>query len=297
MCGFVGFTNHIRQTEETLHNMMDTIIHRGPDSSGEYVDDCIALGFRRLSIVDLEFGNQPMFNEDESLVLVFNGEIYNSRELRDVLAKSGHVFSNNSDSEVLLHAYEEYGYEFVKKLRGMFAFIIWDKNNKRIFGARDMFGIKPLHYAKMGDSFIFGSEIKSFLKHPSFKKELNREALENYLSFQYSPCCETFFKGVYKLPPAHYFVYENDKLEISRYWMVDFEEEDGKQLEEWADEIERVFDDSVEAHKISDVEVGSFLSSGVDSSYVACSANVDKTFTVGFEQHKNNEINYGEELS
>ncbi len=297
MCGFIGFTNHIKQTKETLQNMMNTIIHRGPDSSGEYIDDFIALGFRRLSIVDLEFGNQPMFNEDESLVLVFNGEIYNSRELRDVLVKSGHVFSNNSDSEVLLHAYEEYGYEFVKKLRGMFAFIIWDKNSKRIFGARDMFGIKPLHYAKMGDSFIFGSEIKSFLKHPSFKKELNREALENYLSFQYSPCCETFFKGVYKLPPAHYFVYENDKLEISRYWMVDFEEEHGKQLEEWADEIERVFDDSIEAHKISDVEVGSFLSSGVDSSYVACSANVDKTFTVGFEQHQYNEINYAEELS
>lgn len=297
MCGFVGFTNHIKKTGKTLHNMMDTIIHRGPDASGEYIDDFIALGFRRLSIIDLEFGNQPMFNEDKSLVLVFNGEIYNSRELRDVLVKMGHAFSNKSDSEVLLHAYEEFGYDFVKELRGMFAFVIWDKNNKRIFGARDMFGIKPLHYAKMGDSFIFGSEIKSFLKHPLFKKELNREALENYLSFQYSPCCETFFKGVYKLPPAHYFVYENDKLEISRYWMVNFEEEDGNQLEEWADEIERVFDDSVEAHKISDVEVGSFLSSGVDSSYVACSANVDKTFTVGFEQHKYNEINYAEELS
>ncbi len=297
MCGFVGFTNNIKQTEETLHKMMDTIIHRGPDSSGEYIDDFVALGFRRLSIIDLEFGNQPMFNEDKSLVLVFNGEIYNSRELRDVLVKRGHDFSNQSDSEVLLHAYEEFGYDFVKELRGMFAFIIWDKNNSRIFGARDMFGIKPLHYAKMEGSFIFGSEIKSFLKHPSFKKELNREALENYLSFQYSPCCETFFRGVYKLPPAHYFVYENEKLEISRYWMVNFEEEGGKQLEEWADEIERVFDDSVEAHKISDVEVGSFLSSGVDSSYVACSANVDKTFTVGFEQHKYNEIDYAKELS
>ena len=188
MCGFVGFTNHIKQTEKTLHNMMDTIIHRGPDSSGEYIDDFVALGFRRLSIIDLEFGNQPMFNEDKSLVLVFNGEIYNSRKLRDVLVTRGHAFSNQSDSEVLLHAYEEFGYDFVKELRGMFAFVIWDKNNKRIFGARDMFGIKPLHYAKMGDSFIFGSEIKSFLKHPSFKKELNREALENYLSFQYSQC-------------------------------------------------------------------------------------------------------------
>ena len=297
MCGFVGFTNNIKQTKETLHKMMDTIIHRGPDSSGEYIDDFVALGFRRLSIIDLEFGNQPMFNEDKSLVLVFNGEIYNSRELRDVLVKRGHDFSNQSDSEVLLHAYEEFGYDFVKELRGMFAFVIWDKNNNRIFGARDMFGIKPLHYAKMEGSFIFGSEIKSFLKHPSFKKKFNRKALEDYLSFQYSPCCETFFQGVYKLPPAHYFVYENNKLEISRYWMVNFEEEGGKQLEEWADEIERVFDDSVQAHKISDVEVGSFLSSGVDSSYVACSANVDKTFTVGFEQHKYNEIDYAKELS
>lgn len=297
MCGFVGFTNNIKQTEETLHKMMETIIHRGPDSCGEYIDDFVALGFRRLSIIDLEFGNQPMFNEDKSLVLVFNGEIYNSRELRDVLVKRGHDFSNQSDSEVLLHAYEEFSYDFVKELRGMFAFVIWDKNNNRIFGARDMFGIKPLHYAKMEGSFIFGSEIKSFLKHPSFKKKFNRKALEDYLSFQYSPCCETFFQGVYKLPPAHYFVYENNKLEISRYWMVNFEEEGGKQLEEWADEIERVFDDSVRAHKISDVEVGSFLSSGVDSSYVACSANVDKTFTVGFEQHKYNEIDYAKELS
>ena len=167
MCGFVGFSNTIAQTEEILGKMMQTIVHRGPDSSGEYVDDDIALGFRRLSIIDLEFGDQPMFNEDKSLVLVFNGEIYNSKNLKNDLIQKGHVFSNNSDSEILLHAYEEYGYESVKKLRGMFAFVIWDKASKRIFGARDMFGIKPLNYAKMGNSFIFGSEIKSFLKHPS----------------------------------------------------------------------------------------------------------------------------------
>ncbi len=297
MCGFVGFSNTIAQTKEILEKMMQTIVHRGPDSSGEYVDDDIALGFRRLSIIDLEFGDQPMFNEDKSLVLVFNGEIYNSKNLKNDLIQKGHVFSNNSDSEVLLHAYEEFGYESVKKLRGMFSFVIWDKANKRIFGARDMFGIKPLNYAKMGNSFIFGSEIKSFLKHPSFKKELNLKALENYLSFQYSPESETFFKGVYKLPPAHYFVYENEKLQTKRYWIAKFEENSKNGLEDWADEIQRVFDDSIEAHKISDVEVGAFLSSGVDSSYVACSANVDKTFTVGFSQHKYNEIDYAKELS
>ncbi len=297
MCGFVGFTNNIENDKQVLNDMMDKIVHRGPDSFGEYIDDDIALGFRRLSIVDLEFGDQPMFNEDGSLALVFNGEIYNADLIRKDLIKKGHVFANHSDSEVLLHSYEEFGYDFVKNLRGMFAFIIWDKNKKRIFGARDMFGIKPLNYAKMGNCFIFGSEIKSFLKHPSFVKELNREALETYLSFQYSPCTETFFKNVYKLPPAHYFVYENGNMDIVRYWIADFEAEDGKELSEWVDDIERTFDDSIAAHKIADVEVGSFLSSGVDSSYVACSANVDKTFTVGFSQHNYNEIDYAKELS
>ncbi|MDE5600513.1 MAG: asparagine synthase (glutamine-hydrolyzing), partial [Oscillospiraceae bacterium] len=297
MCGFVGFTNHIENDKQVLNDMMDTIVHRGPDSFGEYIDDDIALGFRRLSIVDLECGDQPMFNEDRSLVLVFNGEIYNADLIRKDLIKKGHVFANHSDSEVLLHSYEEFGYDFVKELRGMFAFIIWDKNKKRIFGARDMFGIKPLNYAKMGDCFMFGSEIKSFLKHPSFIKEFNREALETYLSFQYSACTETFFKNVYKLPPAHYFVYENGNMNIVRYWMADFEAEDDKELSEWVDDIERTFDDSIAAHKIADVEVGSFLSSGVDSSYVACSANVDKTFTVGFSQHNYNEIDYAKELS
>ncbi|MDF2567094.1 MAG: hypothetical protein K0R90_550 [Oscillospiraceae bacterium] len=297
MCGYVGFTNDIEQADETLKNMMNKIVHRGPDSEGVYVDDGIALGFRRLSIIDLAQGDQPLFNEDGSMVLMFNGEIYNYQKLREELVEKGHAFKTHTDSEVLLHGYEEYGVSLLNRLRGMFSFVIWDKNNERIFGARDFFGIKPMYYALMDDTFMFGSEIKSFLPHPKFKKELNERALENYLSFQYSPTNETFFKNVFKLLPAHYFVYENNHLETTRYWEPVFEADDSKSLEQWIEEISETFEDSVEAHKISDVEVGSFLSSGVDSSYVAASANVDKTFTVGFDNEIYNEISYAKELS
>ena len=226
MCGFVGFTNRIENAQDTLNTMMDKIIHRGPDSAGSYVDDDIALGFRRLSIIDLACGDQPMFNEDKSLVLTFNGEIYNFQSLKEDLIQAGHTFANHSDSEVLLHSYEEYGPEFVKKLRGMFSFVIWDKNNRTLFGARDPFGIKPMYYAQMNGSLLFGSEIKSFLPHPHFQKQLNEEALEHYLSFQYSVTAETFFKDVYKLPPAHYFVYKDGKLDITRYWEPSFHAEE-----------------------------------------------------------------------
>ncbi len=297
MCGFVGFTGQ-EADGSVLRSMTDSIAHRGPDDADFYEDEGISLGFRRLSIIDLAGGRQPMLNEDGSKVLVFNGEIYNFQSIREDLLKAGHEFKTRSDSEVLLHGYEEYGKDLLNKLRGMFAFVIWDKSRGEIFGARDFFGIKPLYYAKMGETFLFGSEIKAFLKHPSFKKELNTRALENYLSFQYSPGPETFFKNVYKLPPAHYFRYGGGKLEIERYWTPEFNAEEDKSLDYWVDSIEATFDDSIRAHKISDVEVGSFLSSGVDSSYVACSADVDKTFTVGFENgEKYNEINYAEELS
>ncbi len=297
MCGFVGFTGKINNSNEVLKNMLDTIVHRGPDSSGMYNDKEISIGFRRLSIVDLANGSQPMFNEDSSLVLVFNGEIYNSKTIREDLIKSGHIFKTTTDSEILLHGYEEYGENLLQKLRGMYAFVIWDKNKKRIFGARDIFGIKPFYYCKMNETFMFGSEIKSFLKHPHFKKELNRNALEQYLSFQYSPYLETFFKGVYKLPPAHYFIYENDQIKIKKYYEIKFEEKKDLSLEEWVENIEQVFLNSVKAHKISDVEVGSLLSSGIDSSYIASSAEVDKTFTVGFSQNGYNEISYAKDLS
>jgi asparagine synthase (glutamine-hydrolysing) len=184
------------------------------------------------------------------------------------------------------------------KLRGMFAFVIWDKEKKELFGARDYFGIKPLYYYKKDNDFIFGSEIKSFLHHPAFVKELNVDALENYLTFQYSATDETFFKNVYKLPPAHYFTYKDGKLEINRYWQVEFKADHSHTLEETVNEISEVFHDSVKAHKIADVEVGSFLSSGVDSSYVAAVADVDKTFTVGFDNgEKYNEIDWAKGFS
>ncbi len=297
MCGFVGFLNDCDNTKNVLELMMDRIKHRGPDSDGMYVDDDIALGFRRLSIIDLKNGSQPIFNEDSSLVMVFNGEIYNYRQLREELIKKGHTFRTETDSETIIHGYEEFGEELPNKLRGMFAFVIWDKNNKELFGARDYFGIKPLYYAKQDGHFLFGSEIKSFIPHPYFKRELNEDALESYLSFQYSGLDETFFKGVFRLRPAHYFKLKDGNMEIKRYWQVKFDEEKGHDMDYWVDEISKTFDESVEAHKISDVEVGSFLSSGVDSSYVACRANVDKTFTVGFANEKYNEISYAKDLA
>lgn len=298
MCGFVGFTNNLRDASPVLQNMMDSIIHRGPDSEGKYLDADIALGFRRLSIIDLSQGHQPLFNEDKSMVLVFNGEIYNYQSLREELIKCGHEFATNTDSEVLIHGYEQWGKDLLKKLRGMFAFVIWNKNTNELFGARDFFGIKPMYYAIMNGTFMFGSEIKSFLHHPDFKKELNETALENYLTFQYSPCVETFFKGVYKLLPAHCFTYKDGKLTTERYWDINFDADEKPELDEWVDMISDTFKNSVEAHKIADVEVGSFLSSGVDSSYVAAVANVDKTFTVGFgEDDKYNEIGYAKEFS
>lgn len=299
MCGFTGFTNRIQDDGAVLGAMMNRIIHRGPDSSGQYIDGDIALGFRRLSIIDLAEGDQPMFNEDKTLVLTFNGEIYNFKELRAELTAAGHVFANNSDSEVLLHGYEQWGTGLLERLRGMYAFVIFDRRDKSLFGARDIFGIKPFYYAQMNGSFLFGSEIKSFLDHPDFRKELNEEALGHFLSFQYSPTEETFFKGVYKLPPAHYFLLRGGKLDKVRYFRPEFKSESGV-LEYFADLTDRAVRESVEAHKIADVEVGSFLSSGIDSSYIAEAAKVDKTFTVGFESpdgDRYNEIHYAKEFA
>lgn len=299
MCGIVGFTNNIDNSDEVLEKMMDRIKHRGPDAEGKYVDDDIALGHRRLSIIDISSsGDQPIFNEDGSLVIIFNGEIYNYMEIREKLVESGHSFKTNTDTEVLIHGYEQYGEKLLNMLRGMFSFVIWNKNKKELFGARDFFGIKPMYYANMNGTLMFGSEIKSFLEHPKFVKELNTAALENYLTFQYSPTSETFFKNVYKLPPAHYFRFKDGKFEAKRYWDVKFNADGKPQLDEWVNRISDTFHNSVEAHKIADVEVGSFLSSGVDSSYVAAIADVDKTFTVGFgSDEKYNEIGWAKNFS
>lgn len=300
MCGFVGFSGRLEKRQEILEKMMSRIIHRGPDSAGEFIGDDIALGFRRLSIIDLDGGAQPIYNEDKSVVTVYNGEIYNFMELRRELERAGHRFVTRTDTEVLVHGWEEYGERLIPKLRGMFALLVYDMKNHKLLGARDYFGIKPFYYyrTERGD-YMFASEIKSFLEHPDFIKKLNRRALRPYLTFQYSALDETFFEGVYKLPPAHYFVLDLDKkplLEPVRYWDIDFTEKPGD-FDALASDIDKTVRESVEAHKISDVKVGSFLSGGVDSSYITACLMPDKTFSVGFDYDKFNETNYAKELS
>ncbi|WP_449538196.1 asparagine synthase (glutamine-hydrolyzing) [Ferdinandcohnia sp. Marseille-Q9671] len=303
MCGFVGFADSKLEIDKvkTINDMMDTIIHRGPDSGDYFTDDHATLGFRRLSIIDLsEEGSQPMYNEDGSCVLVFNGEIYNYQELREDLLAKGHIFKCDADSEVIIHAYEEYGVDLLQKVRGMFAFAIWDKNDESMFLARDFFGIKPLYYTQntTDNSLVFGSEIKSFLKQPAFKKELNKDALKPYLTFQYSVLDETFFKGVYKLKPGHYMIYKKGNIDIKPYWKIDFNSKD-KGLEHYIEEINNTLKESVNYHKISDVKVGSFLSGGIDSSYITALLKPNKTFSVGFQDYEGifNETNLAKDLS
>lgn len=298
MCGFVGFTGMTNDREHDLSRMMDRIVHRGPDMGGMYFDRDVALGFRRLSILDLtEAGAQPMKSEDGNVVVVFNGEIYNFQSLRAELEAQGHTFHCGADTEVLVHGYEEWGDDLVYRLRGMYAFVIWDKQRRRLMGARDIFGIKPFYYYPIADGgMIFGSEIKSFLDHPKFVKEVNPDALLPYLTLQYSATEETFFKGVYKLPAAHYFTLEDGKMTVKRYWDCTFKEQ-RTDFETCAEKLDGVVHESVAAHRIADVEVGAFLSGGVDSSYIAACLMPDDTFSVGFEQHKFNETNYAAELS
>lgn len=303
MCGFAGYIHNYGtfDKEEVIHKMADRIKHRGPDDAHYYIDDGIALGFRRLSIIDLEGGRQPILNEDGSLVLLFNGEIYNYQELREELIKAGHVFTTKTDSETILHGYEEYGKKILDRLRGMFAFIIWNKNTKELFGARDIFGIKPFYYYKKGKEFMFGSEIKSFLSHPNFEKELDEDMIPLYLSYEYSPDERTIFKNVFKLPGAHCFTYKNGELKVERYYKIEYKIEDNKSLEYWEDAITKEFTESVSMHQIADVEVGCFLSSGVDSSYVVKEISKGtkkvKTFSVGYEEEKYSELPYAQDFS
>ncbi len=341
MCGICGFTGQNVDRGQVLTDMMNRIIHRGPDGAGQYMDDEIAMGFRRLSIIDLEGGDQPMRTEDGRLVITFNGEIYNYRELREELKGRGHSFRTRSDTEVLLHGYSEYGVKILDRLRGMFAFVIWDTRKKELFGARDMFGIKPFYYVQAGGSFIYGSEIKSILEYPGYEREVNLEALEQYMSFQYSVLPETFFKGIFRLPAGHYMIWKDGKLRTRRYFdpmltpvkAKDREKEEGRKTvgekavgekaagekaagekadshncidgsgagqsahDRLVDEIDRAVQESVRYHMVSDVEVASLLSSGVDSSYVAATFKGAKTFTVGFDYETYNEIPYAEALS
>ena len=298
MCGICGFVGKVDNSKVVLKKMMDKIAHRGPDDEGMYVDEDAAIGHRRLSIIDLSHGAQPMYNETGDIAIVFNGEIYNHLDIRKELIEKGHVFANESDTECLIHAYEEYGTDMLSKLRGMFAFVIWDTKNKTMFGARDHFGIKPFYYSQVNGNLVFSSEIKAILEFPGFKKEVNVAALEQYLSFQYSVLPECFFKGVYKLPAGHYMILKDGKLEIERYFDPMMEPKESGDLNETVSEIEKIVHNTVDAHMIADFEVGSLLSSGVDSSYVVSEFPGEKTFTVGFldKQSKYNEIRYAEGL-
>lgn len=298
MCGIVGFIGARENAQTILQAMMDRIAHRGPDGQGQFLEGPVALGQRRLSIIDLDGGKQPMYNEDGSLVVVFNGEIYNFQALTAELQAAGHTFATRSDTEVLLHGYEEWGKGMLDRLRGMFTFALWDRKAETLFLARDHFGIKPLYYYQNEEGeLLFGSEIKSFLDHPGFHKALNEDQLSLYLSYQYSPGEDTFFRGVKKLLPAHCLTWQGGEVKIERYWQPAFTPDEGPALAEWEQAIADAMTESVAAHKIADVEVGSFLSSGVDSSYMAALAKVDKTFTVGFANKQYDETDYAKEFS
>ncbi len=318
MCGICGFIEKNSKVslprEHILEMMMTALIHRGPDQGKSWLSEKAALGFRRLSIIDLEGSVQPMANETGELMLVFNGEIYNYQELRQQLLEAGHSFSTQGDSEVLLHGYEEWGERLPEHLRGMFAFAIWDEKNERLYAARDPFGIKPFYYTLADGCFIFASEIKGILPHPSYKKKLNTEALEQYLSFQYSALEQTFFQGIRQLKPGHFLKYDRktSSLELTQYFVPELypgcsekqkektgENPEKTDMERWVSLLDQVIGASVKTHMAADVEVGAFLSGGVDSSLVAAEFTGTKTFTVGFgkSQTRYNEMPLAKELA
>ena len=292
MCGIAGkinFANEAPVSLSEIEAMLRPMRHRGPDGQGIHLDGNVGLGHLRLSIIDLDTGAQPMTNEDRTVWIVFNGEIYNFRELREQLLAKGHVFKSKSDTEVIIHAYEEYGVDCVAKLRGMFAFAIWDSKRRRLFLARDRVGIKPLYYSQTSRALLFGSELKGIMVDPQVGRTIDRSALRTFLSFKYLPGEATLFQSVKKLLPGHYLVAEKGSVTIRRYWDLRFTEEHyGKSFDEAVEELRALLATTVRDHMIADVPVGVLLSGGVDSSAVLSFAvqNTGKkinTFTVGFD--------------
>ncbi len=296
MCGIAGILTKRENKKEIIEAMSERIKHRGPDGVGYFFDGDLALCHRRLSIIDLSTGNQPMFNEDATIVTVFNGEIYNYIELKEELEKLGHIFKTKSDTEVLVHGYEEWYTDLPKHLRGMFAFAIYDKKTKELFLARDNFGIKPLYYTIMNDTFMFASEIKAFLDTPDFQKILNEDILKAYLEFSFVPTNETFFKEVYRLDAGMSLIYKDKNIKLNKYFKLDFKDKE-QSFAEAVEDIQKVMQDSVKKHLLSDVEVGSFLSSGIDSSYIVSLAKPARTYTVGYDIAKYDEISYAKDLT
>ena len=296
MCGIAGYINYTNKpNKKVLKSMTDRIAHRGPDAEGFYLDNIAALGHRRLSIIDLSTGNQPMYSNDKKIVIVFNGEIYNYLELKKDLEKK-YKFSTTSDTEVLIYGYREWGHSLTSKLRGMYAFALWDIDKGELYCARDTWGIKPFYYYENNNTFMFASEIKAFLDHPDFVKEFNDTILSAYLCFNSVPTNETFFKGVKRLEPGYQLILNKEGLKIEKYFELEFKETDNN-LEDIAEDINKAMIDSVKHHEIADVEVGSFLSSGIDSSYLVSISKPDHTYTVGYDNPKYDEISYAKDLT
>ena len=291
MCGICGVFSEQRPVESnTLQRMNDTLVRRGPDQGGTFLGKGVGLAMRRLSIIDLSGGQQPIHNEDSSVWIVFNGEIYNYRELRDDLLLRGHKFETNSDTEVIVHLYEEYGDDLVKYLRGMFAFAIWDIPKRRGLVVRDRLGIKPLFYAQSGDTLVFGSEIKAVLASGLPSKKLDYQALDAFFTFTYIPAPLTIYTDVRKLEPGHLLVFESGRIEKKRYWDLDAKCQD--EDSNWEERFDKAIEDAVESHLVSDVPIGAFLSGGIDSSLVVAlmsqhTTDPVQTFTMGFGGSKN----------
>jgi len=308
MCGITGkifFDKNRRVEESALHVMTDAIEHRGPDDEGFFISGQVGLGFRRLSIIDLSHGHQPLANEDESVWIVFNGEVYNYKALQSDLISKGHVFKTQSDTETIVHLYEEYGTECVKKLRGMFAFAVWDEKNKQLFCARDRFGIKPFYYYHDKEKFIFGSEIKTILNASDVNNELSAEGLYSYFAYNYITSDLSIYEHIRKLQPAHSLLLplnaRNEPV-IEKYWDIRFEPDFTKTEEQWVEEIIHELSESVKLHMVSDVPLGAFLSGGIDSSATVAmmaenSTRPIQTFSIGFKGDPNDELKNARLLS
>src|SRR5438874_12682466 len=304
MCGITGFVDtelSPNRAEQLIDSMCQVIRHRGPDDHGVWVGDGVALGSRRLSIIDVAVGHQPIFNEDASILVVFNGEIYNYRELQKELQERGHHFRTNSDTETIVHAYEEYGDDCVKHLRGMFTFALWDRKRQRLLAARDRFGKKPLNYYWDGQRLVFGSEIKSILE-ANIPREVNAIALDEFLAYRWVPTPNTLFKNVMKLPAAHILIYEDGQISTKRYWELPFTP---TCQDDEATAIERIIallKDAVKVRLMSEVPLGAFLSGGVDSSVVVglmsqMMSQPVKTFSIGFEEDYYSELPYARQIA
>lgn len=298
MCGFAGRINFKKNHEidkAEIKSMCDAIAHRGPDDEGYYIKGNVGLGHRRLSIIDLNTGQQPIYNEDKSIVIVFNGEIYNYRELRNELSQKGHLFKTETDTEVIVHLYEEYQESCVQKMNGMFSFAIWDSRNEKLFLARDRIGIKPLYYYTDKDKIVFGSEMKAIIQVKSVERQIDLSSIDQYLSFGYIPSPLSIFEKIKKLPPGHHLSIQGDSISMKKFWDIRYEYRYDRSEDEDAENIVEILKSSVQMRLVSDVPLGAFLSGGIDSSAVVAMMSKlinrpVKTFSIGFKEAKFNEL-------